>query len=121
MEQRRLTNMIKQQERDAREKERRGKMLIREENEAANSNELILIYPLVSYEKEFYIEEHFEVEMKALKEEIEEKRIAALDAVNGDKKKIDPNYKQLCFVPDVPQYVFDLPIVKRNNKGAVQK
>lgn len=113
--------MIKQQERDAREKERRGKMLIREENEAANSNELILIYPLVSYEKEFYIEEHFEVEMKALKEEIEEKRIAALDAVNGDKKKIDPNYKQLCFAPDVPQYVFDLPIVKRNNKGAVQK
>lgn len=59
--------------------------------------------------------------MKALKDEIEEKRIEALDAVNGDKKKIDPNYRQKCFLPDVPQYVFDLPIVKRNAKGVVQK
>lgn len=54
---------------------------------------MILIYPLISYEKEFYIEEQFDIEMKALKDEIEEARIAALDAVNGDKKKIDPNYK----------------------------
>ena len=93
MEQRRLAQMIKQQERDAREAERRARMLVREVAEAANSHELILIYPLISYEKEFYIEEQFEVEMKALKDEIEEQRIAALDAVNGDKKKINPNYK----------------------------
>jgi len=46
-------------------------MIKREKNEAKNCNELILIYPLVPYKRQFWLEDAFHKEANALKKEIE--------------------------------------------------
>jgi len=46
-------------------------MIEREENEARVSSDLVLIYPLVTYQKQYWLEDNFEAEEKLLKEEIE--------------------------------------------------
>jgi hypothetical protein len=48
-EERKIKIVQKQKERDDREKERRRRMLIREDKEAQVCNDLLLIYPLISY------------------------------------------------------------------------
>ena len=49
------------------------KMLERENEEALNQGDLVLIYPLIPYKLEFYIEENFERVKSKLVEEIKEK------------------------------------------------
>jgi len=51
-------------------------MLLREEEEAEiqKKTELILIYPLINYAQDYYIEENFPIQEKNLRKEIEEKR-----------------------------------------------
>jgi hypothetical protein len=49
------------------------KMLERENEEAQNQGDLVLIYPLIPYKLEFYIEENFERVKAKLVEEIKEK------------------------------------------------
>ena len=108
--------MLKEQAREARENERKKRAIIRERNEAAVKSQYTLIYPLVTYEHEQFIEENFEFEERKLKLEIEKKKQEALDAVGGDKKKLDFDMKRDCFIPDVKEFVFDLEVM-RNIKG----
>ena len=45
-------------------------MLLREQLEAKVGHGLILLYPLISHQDEFFIEDEFGIEEKALKAEI---------------------------------------------------
>ena len=54
--------------------EMRKRMIIREEAEREVCNDLVLIYPLVSYKQQYYIEDNLEEEEKKLIKEIEAKK-----------------------------------------------
>ena len=67
----------------------------------ATRGNLELIFPLIPYKLEFYIQDNYESEEKSMKDEIEAKRKEALEAVDGDAKKIDFNVERDCYLPDV--------------------
>jgi hypothetical protein len=54
-------------------------MIKREKNEAKVCNDLILIYPLISYENQFKIEDTFNMHYQKLKQEIENKKKEQID------------------------------------------
>ena len=54
--------------------EMRKRMIIREEAEREVCNDLVLIYPLVYYKQQYYIEDNLEEEEKKLIKEIEAKK-----------------------------------------------
>ena len=76
-----------------------------------------MIHPLVNYKDEFFINDHYEEEEKAFKAEIELKKKEALDAVNGDKKRLDFDVVRDCYQENVKDYVFDLYIERKNARG----
>ena len=78
---------------------------------------MVLIYPVIPHRIEFFIESNFEAEAKALRKEIEEKKAEALKAADGDKKKMDFDIVRDCYVKDVKNFVFDLDVKRRNQKG----
>ena len=67
-------------------------MLEREHNERRVNKKSMLIYPLISYKKQFWLEDHYEEEAKVLTKELDaerEKRLkdggkAAMDQVKKD-------------------------------------
>ena len=54
-------------------------------------NGLVLIYPLISYEREFKIEKVFSNQEKFLRRQIEHKREVALELAGGVARKVDFN------------------------------
>jgi hypothetical protein len=93
-------------------------MLERENMEAEVCGDLVLIYPMIPYKLDFYIEENYEAMKKKLEEEIKQKEKEALDAAGGDKKKVDfEKCRQDCFLPNIPKYTFDLDVQKKSPKG----
>jgi hypothetical protein len=68
---------------------------------------------------EFFIEENYEIEEKALKDEIEAKKKEALDAAGGDAKKMDFDLVRDCYLPNVNKYTFELDTIKKNVKGEI--
>lgn len=91
----------------------------REKNEQRANTDLLLIYPLIPYKWQFYIEENFNEEEKMFKKEIEQKKQELLEAAGGDKKKMDFDIKRDCFEENCLDFVFDLEIVKRNKTGDI--
>lgn len=85
----------------------------------ATQGNLTLIYPLIPYKLDFFIEENYENEEKLLNNEIENKKKEALEAAGGDAKKMDFDLQRDCYLPDVKKFSFDLDTVKKNSKGEV--
>jgi len=79
----------------------------------------ILIYPLVDYKTELWIQDNYEQEEKLFQKEIEEKKKQALEKVNNEKKKLDFDPKRDVYEQNVPKYVFDLNIIERDLKGDI--
>ena len=52
---------MKLEKREMREAERKKRMIEREKAEAEVGEDLILIYPLITYQQEFWLEENFPV------------------------------------------------------------
>ena len=71
---------------------------------------MLLIYPLISYKNEFFINENFEEEEKLFRIEIDQKRDNAIDAAGKEKKKINFDVKKECYIESVPNYMFELNI-----------
>mmetsp|Transcript_21248 Transcript_21248/g.32920 ORF Transcript_21248/g.32920 Transcript_21248/m.32920 type:complete len:105 (+) Transcript_21248:1511-1825(+) len=95
-------------------------MLEREQLESEVDTDLVLIYPLMTYERMFYLEDNFEAEEKLLKEELEAKKKELLEAAGGgEKKKVKVDPKKECFIKGVRDFVFDLNVVKTNTRGEV--
>ena len=108
----------KKMEKDAKEKEKKQRMLQRENEEAEVCGDLVLIYPLIPYKLEFFIEDNYEATKQKLEEEIKQREKEALDAAGGDKRKVDfEKVKQECFIQNIPKYTFDLDLKQRNAKG----
>jgi hypothetical protein len=65
-DERKLKNLLKKQERAAKEKERRARAKERDRVEAKETrkedNMMILIYPLVPHHIEFFVDQHFDEE-----------------------------------------------------------
>jgi flagellar biosynthesis GTPase FlhF len=139
-EERKQKAIQKKKDKEDKENSRKSKMLARENDEAAEvlrqkndesakpeadekakmmatKGNLKLIFPLVSYKLDIFIDEHYENEEKLLKEEIETKKKEALDAAGGDAKKMDFDVVRDCYIPDVRKYSFDLDVVKKNQRG----
>ena len=76
----------KEAERKKKLLDRRKRMLERDKREAEVQGDLILIYPLVTYKEQFYIEDQFPIEERRLKDEIESKKKEA-QANAGDQRK----------------------------------
>lgn len=92
----------------------------REKAEALVGKDLVLIYPLVKYEHQYFIEDQFPIEEKALKLEIETKRQEAQAKAEADgQKKVDFNLKRDCYEENVKSFVFDLDVKRRNAKGEI--
>ena len=85
-EERKIKAQIKQQEKEERERERRKRAIKREKAEAKACGELLLIYPLVPYAKQFWIEDNYPKEVINLKKEIQAKKEAG---DNADKVDFD--------------------------------
>lgn len=88
------------------------RMIQREESEAEVCNELVLIYPLISYKQQYFIEANIEEEEKKLVKEIEAK-----------KKELnikDEEAKKLIFIENVRDYTFELD-VKKTKKNEPDK
>jgi len=85
--------------------------------------DMTLIYPLISYEAEFYIEDHWEAEEKKLKKEIEKKKAEALEKAFGIVKKMDFVVERDCYIPriEVRDYVFEVHTEYKNSEGNVIK
>lgn len=88
-----------------REFEKKQNMLIREaeEREVARQTKFVLIYPLLTYKQEFKIESLFQIEEKKLNDEIQDKLGSPTF-----KKKITEDEKAQFYVPNVPEYEFNL-------------
>jgi len=70
---------------------RRERMILREKYEGSVSNNLVLIYPLISYQNEFKIEKVYTAQEKFLRRQIEQKRDIALEMAGGVARKVDFN------------------------------
>lgn len=66
-----------------------NRALIREKNEALVCNDLILIYPIVSYDNEFKLEAQIPLMEKKLQQDIGQKKREALDRAGGNRYKTD--------------------------------
>ena len=88
-EARKAAAAAKKEEKEAKIREQKMKMLERENEEAQNQGDLVLIYPLIPYKLEFYIEENFERVKAKLVEEIKEKEKEHILAAGGDRKNVD--------------------------------
>jgi len=84
---------------------------------AEEDNLMVLIYPLVPHRIEFFIKSNFEFEERAFKKHIEETKKAKLDEVGGDKKKLDFDLQRDIYEKDVKNFMFELDIKRRNQKG----
>ena len=78
---------------------------------------MVLIYPLVPHRVEFFIKSNFEHESSKLRKQIEDVKKQKLDEVGGDKKKLDFNGDRDVYVKDVKNFMFELDIKRRNQKG----
>lgn len=69
--------MLKKWETVKKNQEKKRRAILREKNERAaltkedNKMNLLLIYPLISYKDDFFIQEHFDEEERKFKKEIE--------------------------------------------------
>ena len=84
---------------------------------AEEDNLMVLIYPLIPHRIEYFIKSNFELEEKQLKKEIEEMRAAKLAEVGGEKKKLDFDVYRDVYAKDVKNFMFELDIKRRNQKG----
>jgi hypothetical protein len=84
---------------------------------ADEDNLMVLIYPLVPHRIEYFIKSNFEVGEKTLNKEIEEMKAAKLAEVGGDKKKLDFDVNRDVYFKDVKNFMFELDIKRRNQKG----
>lgn len=73
-EERKLKQLLKKQGKEDRDKERRRRQIQRDKDERKTDNMFVLVYPLITAEQEYYIEDNFAAEEKALKAEINAKR-----------------------------------------------
>ena len=84
---------------------------------AEEDNLMVLIYPIVPHRIEFFIKSNFEYEEKNLRKEIEDNKAAKLAEVGGDKKKLDFDVYRDVYAKDCKNYMFELDLQKRNQKG----
>ena len=84
---------------------------------AEEDNLMVLIYPLVPHRIEFFIKSNFEHEGSKLKKQIEDVKKQKLDEVGGDKKKLDFDVHRDVYLKDVKNFMFELDIKRRNQKG----
>ena len=94
-------------------------MVKREEDEKTVGLGLVLLYPLISYEQEFFVEVNFPIENKRFKKEIEEKRKEAQELASETNSKVDFNAKRDCYEPNCEKFVFDLDVVKKDENGQI--
>ena len=80
----------------------RKRMILREESEREVCNDLVLIYPPISYKQQHFIELNLEDEEKKLLKEIEAKK-KELNIKEDEAKK-------LIFVENIRDYTFELEI-----------
>ena len=88
---------MKIEKKEMREAERKKRMMDREKAEAEVGEDLILIYPLITYQQEFWLEENFPAEEKAFLDEMAEKRKEAQKQADENNKKLDFNQKRDCY------------------------
>ena len=93
--------------------------LIREKREKKIKTNFDLVYPILTYEQEFFIQDHYDNEFKAFRDEINRKRKQMQDQAFKDKKKLEFDEKQECYLPDVKDFSFDLYVENKNSKGEV--
>jgi len=84
---------------------------------AEEDNLMVLIYPLIPHRIEYFILSNFEEGEKTLKKEIEEVKAAKLAEVDGNKKNLDFDVYRDVYFKDVKNFMFELDIKKRNQKG----
>ena len=97
---------------------RREKAIQREKNEARVCNDLVLIYPKVSYENEFKLEELFQKHEKILRAEIEQKKKEALNKAEGDRRKMNFDLMRDVYKTEVQKKtVFNLNVKLAHIKG----
>ena len=66
---------------------------------------MVLIYPLVSYQDDFWIYDNYDEEEKNFKKEIEDKKAELLKKVKGNKKIFNFNMVSDCYYPLVKDFV----------------
>lgn len=118
-EERRLKALYRKQQQMEKDKKRREMFLIREKREKKVKTQFELIYPILTYEQEFFIQDHFEHEYKAFRDEINKKRKQMADQAIKEKRKPEFDEKAECYLPDIRNYSFDLYIENKNSKGDI--
>ena len=73
-EERKLKLEAKEADRRKKVQERRKRMLEREKREAEVGHDLLLVYPIISYKEQFFVEDNYPIEEKKLRDEIELKK-----------------------------------------------
>ena len=101
------------------EMERKKRMKAREENEESirKQTQYELIYPLISYEQEIFLEETYEFEEKMLKKQIENAKQLALELAGGNPKKMKFDIYEECYKKGVHDFVFELPCQYKDAQG----
>ena len=120
-EERKLKIQMRMEQKAKKEADRKKRMIEREKAEAEVGEDLILIYPMLTYQQEFWLEENFDKEEKLFLEEVAEKKKEAQRIADETKKKLEFNQKRDCYQPKVKPYVFNLDIKRRNAKGEILK
>jgi hypothetical protein len=98
-----------------------NRALIREKNEALVCNDLILIYPIVSYDNDFKLEAQIPLMEKKLHQDIGQKRREALDRAGGNRYNVDFDlhrdvYSKIC-PGEVKNFNYDLDVYTYTAKG----
>ena len=120
-EQRKVKAKAKQMQADTKRKNLVNQALIREKNEALVCNDLILIYPIISYDNEFKLETQLPINEKRLHFEIAQKKKEAIDKAGGNRYNIDFNVHRDVYSKITPStvknFLYDLDVHSYNFKG----
>jgi hypothetical protein len=120
-EQRKIKARAKQIQAENRRKNQINRALIREKAEALVCNDLLLIYPKISYDNEFKFEAQIPIMEKKLHQEIALKKKEAVEKAGGNRFNNDFNlhrdvYSKICSGP-VRNYNFELDVHIYTPKG----
>jgi hypothetical protein len=72
-------------------------MLERENGELEQAKDLKLIYPLLNYRQQFWLEDNYESEERLLKDEIESKKLEFIEGGDEKKKYAELEAKKICY------------------------
>lgn len=81
---------------------------------------MLLIYPLISYAREYWLKEHYDEEEKALLAEIEEAKQAEKERAAAEGRPMDFDVKRDVYKPDVLEYCFNLDVKPIKKDGALE-